>query len=147
MQKMLHDAIYGDQHARGAAHRGLRQLGPVGRFAAQEVLRRMLIELQHDAHLLSEVAYTLGDLAPRENKDVLMELVETELDRGRSDPPARALTVLRPALVPADIPQLQAWLPRAEALHGDPDSRVAVYLRYLIVYVKYKFRSDSTRPV
>lgn len=147
MRHLIHDAILGNQDERMAAHHGLHGLGPVGRLCAQEVLRQKLVEFDADAHYLSEVAYALGDLAPKENKDVLMKLVGSELLRRRPDPPARALTVLRPALVPADIQQLEEWLPLAEDLPDDPDHRVAVYLRYLIVYVKNKFLSDKTKPV
>ncbi len=146
-QRLIHDAICGNQNERTAAHHALRALGPVGRLCAQEVLRHKLVEYDANAHYLSEVAYALGDLAPKENKDLLMKLVATELARRRPDPPARALTVLRPALVPADIPQLEAWLPLAEALPDDLDYRVAAYLRYLVVYVKNKFLSDKTKPV
>lgn len=146
MKRLIDGAITGDHDTRNAAHVGLRALGPVGRRCAQEVFRRKLVEYDANAHYLSEVAYALGDLAPEENKDVLLKLVGDELVRRRPDPPARALTVLRPALVVADIPLLESWIPLAETLPDDPDYRVAAYLRYLIVYVKSKFRSDLTKP-
>ncbi len=146
LKQILHDAVYEEHQVRSAAHARLKSLGTVGKLTAQEVLRRMLTELEDQPHYLSETAYALGDLRPVDNKQILMDLVERELHRGRPDPPARALTVLRPALRPEDLDQLRSWIPRAEMMPNDPDHRVAVYLRYLVVYVRNKFRSDATRP-
>ncbi|HKR64039.1 MAG TPA: SIR2 family protein [Thermoanaerobaculia bacterium] len=149
LEAVLRDAVKGGPDERRRAHRHFRDLGPTGRVCAQGALKKMLADptLTASGHYVSEIAYSLGTIDPEGNKELLMQIVEDELLRGRADPPARALTVLRGALLLSDRPRIERWLTMTGALRDDPEQRIDAYLRYLLVYVKHRWNSDKSRPV
>jgi hypothetical protein len=149
LKGVLRDAIQGGPDERRDAHRYFRDLGPTGRLCAAGALKKQLSDptIAAEGHYVAEIAYSLGTLDVDGNKDLLMQIVEDELRKGRADPPARALTVLRGALLTSDLPRITHWLTMTARLRDDPDQRVEAYLRYLQVYVKHRWDSDKSRPV
>jgi len=142
LSEYLTMALSRSREERDAAHRHFGRLGEAGRVCASNVLRERVDEFSASGkHFdLSELAYSLGIIDPRANKDILMHLVASAQ---HADPAGRALTVLRSVLTVSDVPQLQTWLERysSNPLLGDGSNRVAKYLDYLLTYIPAKFRS------
>jgi hypothetical protein len=125
---------------RGLGHSRLRYLGAAGRRLASRELQRRGSAAGNDFEL-AEICYSLGLIDELGNKPFLMSTVESTNSAAVA---GRALTVLRPVLDPVDIPTLKAWLERfsREPPRGRDPDRIAAYLRYLLVYVPSKYRSD-----
>lgn len=123
-------------------HRELAELGPAGKAVASASLWGMMDEQvrKRDSFAISEIAYSLGRIDPRMNKDRLVNIVETAF---HTDPVGRALTVLREALEPTDVRRLKLWRRRFAKTHleGPRQARLLVYLDYLIEYVPNKYNS------
>jgi len=144
LREVLRRATTGSFTVRGAAHQELRALGPAGKACAEADLRKRLTS-ERNAHVLSEVVYSLGIIDPEANKQQLIAIVESS---PHSAPVGRALTVLRSVLVRADLPRVRRWRRKFEhqPLREDPGNRLAVYCHYLEVYIPSKATSDATRP-
>ncbi len=102
------------QNERSSAHLHFKSLGSAGRLSANILKSKISNFVTTGNHFeLSELAYSLGVIDERGNKDILMTLVDTA---SHADPVGRALTVLRPVLQMSDLPQLQSWMNRYEAI-------------------------------
>lgn len=141
LEKHLNGTLSNDRSERDMAHIYLRNLGPAGKQCASNCLIQKIEELEKlgRSFELSEVAYSLGIIDAKRNKQVLIEIVERA---SHADPVGRALTVLRQVLELADIPLLERWLDRFKktpptGAHAD---RIEKYLEYLLTYIPAKFR-------
>lgn len=135
------------QRTRVAGHRELRRLGDAGRTVVTAHFKSMIDSARSEQRgfRLAEVAYCLGVIDPKANRDTLIEIVTSAR---HVEPPARALTVLRPALTESDLPllrELRKDLPKRR-LRGKGKKRLQTYLDYLIEYIPAKFSSDPRNP-
>lgn len=138
----LSDCLSTNRKKRDLSHLQFQALGPAGKQCATNVLKSKIskFELRHQYFELSEVAYSLGQIDARKNKDTLMSIVE---HAKHADPAGRALTVLRPVLTLSDVPTLESWKRRfsGSPLPGEYSDRIIAYLDYLLVYLPSKYRS------
>lgn len=139
LRQAVDDCVSADHRVRVAAHQFLRRLGPAGRRCASEsILTRFRTELNH--FRASELAYALGVVDLAGNKQALMQILE----KATSVPvAARALSVLRSALEPSDLPWLDDWWSNVGShLSGRHPDRLSSYIEYYHVYIPAKFASD-----
>jgi hypothetical protein len=145
LRPTLEVAVRGaSNHERASAHQALRALGPAGRRAILAELLQMLAS-ERDPHYVSEIAYTLGKVDARASKRTLIDIVDDPSPDPA--PKARALTVLREVLEPADVPLIERWRQRFRKQFIDPNERgyrLVVYADYLAVYVPAKFNSEHS---
>lgn len=148
LANLIENCISPQLYVRHQAHLEMQKLGTCGKSLISRVMtdkaRNILNQgsmAQTPSFELSEYAYTLGTIDAMGNKTLLMEIVE----KARTvEPVARCLTVLRSVLQMADLPLMQGWLQRFSrtTLSGDRPQRIEEYLKYLILYVENKYKSD-----
>lgn len=148
LREHLEGSLSIDLPLRQRSHGHLRSLGPAGRACAVNALHERIEPLRraHDHFALSEVAYSLGVIDAAAAKPTLLDLVD---QADHADVAGRALTVLRPVLEPADLPQLQTWRRRFEASPppGPFNDRILKYIDYLLAYVPAHVRGPGPAAV
>jgi hypothetical protein len=141
LRSCLDLALSTDISERQIAHRRLERLGILGKRCASEAFKYMLLE-ESDEFLISEIVYSLGVIDAYSNKETIMEQIANPT-HSTAAPAGRALTVLRPALSPSDLPRIAEWQAYYEThrFADDPQNRLMQYCDYYLVYVPSKFAS------
>jgi hypothetical protein len=147
LEKTIEKCLSPRIDARVAGHTELEQLGPAGKTRATHVLRNRIEASRINRRNLSEIAYSLGKLDPAEKntRNALFKIVE---ESAYVEPVAHALLALQGVLKEKDLPWLKKQLRRlnrqrlkSSASEPDPDTRLPVYLQFLILYVRAKYSS------